>query len=548
MSSCDLTVRTGLPGTTLTLMDHRGRRLAESVSELIATGLEPGVYRVQVEAGADVTERLFVLRPGLTEEFVALLLPLVTPVKGAARHHDLHAPVAAELSIVPTASPGQGSRVLMMVRVVDEVAPLPTVDVTGLDLVPAEPDGPAGAGLIDAAVWRFGAGYAACSLDVDPATYLLLSREGDQLARQPVQTLPGWTTLLFLPAAQSAAGPDRPWIPLDRSAVVHLAELGRRFDPYGVGSDEAFATEMALDGFRDGAVVLPDGGWDFLLGDGLRLDPMVGLYAAHAALAGPGAPLTTLEMLWQHLSDLLPEHADVAALGVTLALERRRTFASDWSFPPVSMALPPMLRAGYAALLDADLQDPTVLMQGSPAELFADRLLTDGVWSRWDPADPRGTVRLGGMDLEAAAASADRMVGWQASRDDAAPPAYSAPTPPRSSRVPLSGSGILGSLGSLARALLSRRSRAGDAYEAPPAPGTAPPFASPRGRKVPRHVARVADALARLEANWDRDTEVAPTVADVSRVVGLPVATVTTILEELRSGGAAGSAKVRLKA
>jgi hypothetical protein len=567
MSSCDLTVSTGLPGTTLTLMDHQGRRLAKSVGELTATSLEPGVYRVQVEAGADVSERLLVLRPGLTKEFVKLLLPLVTPVKAAARHHDEHAPVAAELSVVPTASLGRGSRLLIMVRVVDEVAQLPHVDVTGLDLVAAEPGVPPGAGLIDAEAWRFGPGYAACSIDVDPATYLLQSREGEQLANQPVQALPGWTTLLFLPAAPGVTGPDAAWTPQARSAVVHLAELDRGFEPYGLGSDEAFATEMALDGLRDGAVVLPDGGWDALLGSGLWLDPMGGLYAGHAALEAPGATPPQVEGLWERLNELLPGHADVTALGLALASARRRTLGSGWSIPaPVSMALPPMLRTGYAALLDADLYDPTVLMDGSPAELFAGRLFTDGVWSRWDPSAPSGTARLGAMDLDAAATSANRLVGWQTSRDDGdlhegveagwdapppaplapvPPPAYSAPTAPPPSMAKGARGRILGSMGSLAIARLRRRNRKAGAHatpldtaHGPPTPPLPPEPAAPpvSDRQVPREVARVAHALAQLEANWDRDTEVAPTVVDISRVVSLPVATVTTILKGLRSG------------
>lgn len=575
MSSCDLTVRTGLPSTSLTLLDHTGRAVGEGVGQLDAQGLDPGVYRVQVEAGAETTEKLLVVRPGHTDEHVELELPLVTPVKGAARNHGIHSGVPADLSENPTGSVGAGSRIVLMARVV-ETPPsggLPPVDPATLDLLPAEAFGP---GLLTLPVWRLGEGYAACSLDVTPSTYVLTSTGSGRTVQQNVQAVPHWTTYVFLPALPGPSEAD-PWVPLTRGAVVHLAELERRWEPYDFGSDEVFAAEMALEGLRDGELVLPAGGWDALLGDRLRLDPMLGLYAAHAALATPQRPLDAISEVCKALTSLVPEHADVQALRIALRVAGRRWSGPEADpGPPVSLAQPPMLRAAYLALLEADLDDPAVLVDGSPAEQVADRMLADGVWARWDPAEPSYTVDVGMTDLDAASDAVDRLYGGEQATAGAEPPAQLDPPPPPAAPIPApmpapsapprhpeafepadvlpnvdhmtrSAGGILSTLRNIRLPRLRLRRVKPESSPPPTAakPATPPPApvptpvpepVAPSTREVPRDVARVAEALARLETYRDPRTDPPPTVADVSRVVGLPVARVTSILDGLRRG------------
>lgn len=527
--TASLTVTTWLPSTTLTLLDHQDVPVATGTGALRLTDVAPGLYRVQVEAGESTTERMLALRPGEhVDEHVELLLPLATPVKAAATHHAEHAQVASQLSLQPQLGLGVGGRLVVMARVVDPDAPLESVDAIGLELLEATQGTPVLPGL----PWQVGPGWSGVSLDVDPGTYLLSTTDDPAGPVQQTVVVPeGWTCLVFLPAAREDEG--SPATPHPSRAAVHLVRLGTGFEPYDFGSDAAFAAELALDGLRRGELLLPEGGWATVR-EVLPQDPMLGVYALHAALSAPQPDLTGLADPWQDLRELLPDHPDVIALTYPLA----GVGSSGTVHHEPSLVVPPMLRSSYALLLSADLAQPTVLADGSLAEQVAGRLVMDGVWARWqvERSAERVLVPMTAEDWDEASRSVSRLEGApvRAEQPEVVLPPAPPPAPP-SVAPPGADAPLRAPRWQRWRRShnLDRYLRADDTASVPAPPRVpTPPPGGPT--LVPTDVARVADALARLQATHDPETEAAPTVADVSRVVGLPVSTVRASLEYLQ--------------
>jgi hypothetical protein len=399
LSSSEIEIRTGLPSAEVTLLDHTGAVVANSSGgALHQDGLEAGLYRVQVETGATLTEELVPVHEGASvTHAVHLLLPTVTPVKGAAINNELHSGPAQQLSIAPTRVLGAGGRLVLFVRVTERCDELPPVSTGGLSLLDEHE-----ASLLPAPLpVLLGPGYAGLSVDLTPGTYLLRAPvEDGRTADQAVSVLEGWTTYLFLPAAPDPGRERAPWVPSPTAIVAHMKELGQAFEPYDYGSDAFFAAEMALDGLRAGQLVLPWGGWDFVL-QNAELNPMLGIYLGHAALAHSAPPLDELSALVQRLRHVVPGHSDAEAL--RCALLDRAGDQSASGTPPLSA--PPMLRSSYQALIARDAVEPLLLVDGSLAEHAATRQRADGVWLRWDTPTGEEVVEVDAATMARAASA-----------------------------------------------------------------------------------------------------------------------------------------------
>ena len=194
LSPSEIFVATGLPSTDVTLLDHSGAVLATSSGSLRRTGLVAGLYRVQVATGATLTEELVSLSEGESvSRYMQLLLPTVTPVKGASINHEVHAFQVQQLSVSPTGpAHGTGGRMVLFVRVVQQMNELPVVEIDGLELLDVEAAPVAPSPI-------HGPGFAGWSLDLSPGTYLLRTPVGigNTTADQSVVVADGWTTYLF---------------------------------------------------------------------------------------------------------------------------------------------------------------------------------------------------------------------------------------------------------------------------------------------------------------------------------------------------------------
>lgn len=479
MSRCEISVNTGLPSTELTLLDHNGAIVATSTGSLKQGGLDPGLYRLQVEAGPNTTEQLVTLRPGTkAERYVHVALPLVTPVTGASTNQH-HTGPASQLSVEPTASPGKGSRLVLFVRNPDEETVSRKLHLTGVDLF----DVHRRSVLPRAGDWLSGVGFAGVSLELEPGSYLLATGRGASRVEQSLVTVRGWTTLAFIPAQPDERGQ---WRPVPRSMVVQMVSIDRRFEPYDFGSDAAFAAEMALDGLRAGQVSMPERGWAMLQRGELRKNPMLGVYLGHAMLAERRFSMAKVRRLVRDLRAVLQDHPDVDALYCKL-----KDLTRDMSRTRMTpRSVPPMLGVSYQALIARDAAEPPLLVDGSLAEEASTRQRQDSVWARWDsPSTGLDVVTVNSSFVDDAAELAAGLVDTTQVRGRSAPEGFDK------------------------RAKVSRVD-SGD-HEV-----------------VPREVAELAGAIRQLALHRDEGASDL-TVGDLSRHVGLPVSKVRANLQAI---------------
>jgi hypothetical protein len=541
LSSSEIEVLTWVPSAELTLLNHTGAVIASSSGgSLHAHGLDAGLYRVQVEAGPTVTEELVTVHEGASVvHHVRLLLPLATPVKGAAINHEIHAVPVQQLSVNPTLVLGAGGRLVVFIRATHRFDEPPPVGGAGLALLAAD----SGILLPQPLPTVQGPGCAGLSVDLSQGTYLLRAPvEGGRTADQSVVILPGWTTYLFLPAAPPEGGAG-PWTPVPSAMVAHMKELGQAFEPYDYGSDAFFAGEMALDGLRAGQLVLPMGGWDTVLAEP-QLNPMLAVYLGQAALVNSAPPLDALTELVQRLRSVVPGHPDAEAL--RCALLDRAGDRSASGAPPLTA--PPMLLNSYQALIARDAVEPALLVNGSLAELAATRQRADGVWLRWDSlTDADSQIELDVPTLQDAAAAIDAVVDaseeirlpstlrFERFRESFTRDLGISPGP-RTSRAPRV-SRELGrdtdyAAGDDVGEQVGAGESAGTLPPAEPAPITSSVLVS-------QDVAALAGVITRMAAHA---AGTAPaTVADLSRQLGLPVSTVRAgLIEIVRASEANG--------
>lgn len=541
LSSSKIEVRTWVPSAELTLLDHAGAVIASSSGgALHAQGLDAGLYRVQVEAGPTVTEELVPIWEGASVVHdVQLLLPMATPVKGAAINHEIHAGPVQQLSVHPTLILGAGGRLVVFVRATQRFDEPPPVGVTGLALLDADARSllPPPLPVIP------GPGYAGLSVDLSPGTYLLRAPvENGRTADQSVVILPGWTTYLFLPAAPPE-GEAGPWIPVLSAMVAHMKQLGQAFEPYDYGSDAFFAGEIALDGLRAGQLVLPTGAWKKVLTEP-QLNPMLAIYLGQAALVNSAPPLEVLTELVQQLRSVIPGHPDAEALRCAL-LDRAGDQSA--SLTP-SLTAPPMLLNSYQALIARDAVEPALLLNGSLAELAATRQRADGVWLRWDSiTDADNQTELDVPTLHDAAAAIDAVV--DASEEIRLGSTF------RFERLRESFTRNLGILPGPGTSRAPRVSRqiggdtdygagddAGEQVDVGEAADTLPPAEPVPTRSsvlVSQDVAALASVITRIASYASGTSPV--TVADLSRQLGLPVSTVRAgLIQIVRASEATG--------
>jgi len=116
-----------------------------------------------------------------------------------------------------------------------------------------------------------------------------------------------------------------------------------------------------------------------------RLNPMLGILAAHLCDRGEDDDLRFQELLLERLTQLTGGaevgHPDVAAL--RQRVRRRHGWSLDEE-PPVTF--PPLLAASWAVLLDAARERPELIPAHSLSERIAARLWSSSLWIAWTTA------------------------------------------------------------------------------------------------------------------------------------------------------------------
>jgi hypothetical protein len=171
---------------------------------------------------------------------------------------------------------------------------------------------------------------------------------------------------VFIPNTTKGPAPDL--------ATVHIARLGM-WSPWNEGSRTAIALESILDGLRSRRAVVPEDLSELF--HAKFVNPFLGIAAAHALLLDPKPPLKLLKTVIGNLEELTPQNPDVIALTHRAREAGAEVKARDGA------AWPPLLYAGYRALLRADATRPGAIADDSEAERAAARLRVSGLWTTW---------------------------------------------------------------------------------------------------------------------------------------------------------------------
>jgi hypothetical protein len=356
---------------TITVLDGHDEVRGSGRAEL-RLDLPPGLYAVQVERAGVLTEQVH-RHSGATRLVVDEPKRFSSvPTTDAATSHEYYEGPATFWSSKATApplpaAPGAMGSLFIFLRAPSAEASTQPPGVTGLRLLDY-----AGTDLtmLDAATTKRDpdAGWLAFHADAPAGEYVLRYESPNEASwpsrEMAIGVFPGWQTQIFMTQASS---------PLFGSASVLM---GHGFRPDG---RIAQAVDAALTGLQNETDLLPPNERRMLLY--AKFDnPMLGLVGAHALFREPALQPRTIYTIISNLRRLLGHDTpDVRALELMAA----RRFGAHVDVPPFQR--PPLLRAGLEAVLQAAVDNPTLVPgRGLLAQIAVHRFL-DSPWSTWRP-------------------------------------------------------------------------------------------------------------------------------------------------------------------
>lgn len=352
--------------------------------------LAPGVYRVSARFGNEIRQNLVALDADEDREisFDDIAFQSAAPVTGTLRvERSEQEAVTRATQKAPLIAGTQGQLVLFVRNVNRDAEVSPENALASIQLM-NERSEPV----------MLSAGRRQISADGSWVSLTLPLEEGGYFIRvirptrrtsvldQSVWIPRGWTTVMFIPTRQILAsyGPDRNrvWVPAPESASVHMLRVGDTWNPDNLEmSRENLALESALSELRQGRRMKSRQLEDLLL-NGKFMNPMLGIVGAHGLLLSREPALDRLRVIVGNLGALMHGSPDVAALRFMVA-----TRGGTADAEPAPISWPPMLAAGFRAVVEADRLHPGRLVANSLAERAASRLLSGPVWSTWQPTD-----------------------------------------------------------------------------------------------------------------------------------------------------------------
>ena len=386
MSSSEARIRLSSPGecTEIVVIDSCFKTVAYGLAEVDAV-VPAGVYQLEYRAGPAVERKLVAIQSGTTYEELDIHvgMPSAAPIDHTSTSHEAHQGIASELSRELAKTTGSCGLVVLVRNLRgNEALALDRGAIAGARV--ADRDGRPLEGSGD---WQFhdAEGWASWSATLDPGGYVLRTASSEELSHvqleQSVWLCEGWQTLIFVP--NTADGPTF------SGASIHMAPLHEAWTPWE-DTQANLALEAALWGLRDGRSVVSTALVDLLL-HSKHDNPMLGIVGLHALLLHPADSSERVGRVLEALEDLVPGHPDLGALA-WLAEEHAAARAGRSPRPAALAAAvvwPPMVRAGYAALLRLDALAPGAIVDGSAAEGIAAGLVARGTWTTWRAREPR---------------------------------------------------------------------------------------------------------------------------------------------------------------
>lgn len=367
----------------------------------------PGVYKIKNRSGLTTTERLIVVRDGLTTvKLDPVRIGSAMPLLHSAKTHEYHMSAAQGAASAPDLSRGSGSNIVIVARQWTGQAPRasqtsPPNPARGLTLLDS-----AGAVVADVAALTKVVGtldpIVALNVELTPGPYRLsLTRADGCRVAQTLIASPGWQTIVYLLVDGSAE---------DEAARVDLVNGAITLQKPGQGFD---ATDSSLRAQEIARGALRDSHW--ILSDEMRAQftsaaapPVLALIGAHLLIREandererlarePGGDSTVadgnrtaLRTIVENLRAAIGRHPDVEAVA---------TVAGNPG-PDFNFGVPPMLRASWPLLLDVSVNRPAAIPADSLTAHAAERIWGEGSWLQWLEAGPHETV--------------DRAALWQA--------------------------------------------------------------------------------------------------------------------------------------
>ena len=368
----------------MTLYDHQFDVVASGYGSIHAN-LPPGVYKLEVSTGTEQQSKFYSLTPdkNIVDEIQIEQFPAAAPVEGTSTTHEYHGYTVEKLSLQPQDVVGAGGRLLLFFRQIgnDRTAPL----IDGFSLL--DKNQQPVFDLNNKAQRNNGEGWTALSVDVEPGAYILRHSQyqpstwsnfeltsTNMVIDQSLWVSENWTTIVFIPKFASATYPS-----LQKSSI-HMTRIGTGFQ-YNYDDERiALNLELILNNLRIGKSLIHRD-LDKLLRAKFE-NPILGIIGLHAMFLEQEMRQDLFDKVMFNLRQLVPDHPDVHALDV-----RRKIRLDDPENTDFSCEFPPMLIAGYKALIRRDATEPSLITDGSIADRVAASIYHEGPWTIWQALD-----------------------------------------------------------------------------------------------------------------------------------------------------------------
>ncbi len=393
-----LTVDAGNPAVRIEVLDH-AYRLQASGSGRLEIELPTGLYTVRYVAGDSREERDVAIRPRdavMLEEPPDLWIRSPSPLALTSTSHEYHVVAAEWLSRAEPVSVGTGSLLFVFVRDVDPG--LRSNPIRALTLCDGHGESVLPLGEVSECNPHAGeASWAGCNIALDPGFHRLrLDRHGRPPIELPLHLVGGWQSQLFILRQGGEARIDGRPVPDLPGATQFMVPAGmgfesqsrvqRRVHPEEAGEDLRLA-ELARQALALGSPAISRKDLQAMLW-GKWMDPLLGIYGLHLLLMRAEPDLEFAATILDRLEGIVGDarHPDLDAL----ALEIGRRRGQPRELPPFEG--PPMLRRGWAALVEESAHQPQLMPPGSLCDRIVDRLWGSGAFLAFARPPARAAV------------------------------------------------------------------------------------------------------------------------------------------------------------
>lgn len=394
MSISERSVRltTNNPQADILLINSLFSVVARRATPLDAT-IPVGIYAMKVKVGDEETEELFAVPRGTETIEKYLTAPEFgspVPLSNTSTTHEYHQAVVSKYLAhdAPRIVRGTGSSLMVCVRdpskmnfavpeserhtYANNFNNFRLLNCDGVELVNLDKE----------AEQNVANGYMATRVELDPGSYTLAYRHGDEQICLPLPTAAGWTLQVYLQLAPTTTDgfEKRPDF---RDVALIFDRSTNGFQP---NRSDLQAIETVRKGLIEGRNYVDTTIMREMLQRKFE-NPILGLYAAHLFLLEPSVNVGSLEEVVRNTAAMLGErYPDIVALAWACQRQSGRPLSptiADLKTLLGQLAGPPLLARSWDLLIDAAREFDATLIGRSPAFRMAGDLVSQGVYLTW---------------------------------------------------------------------------------------------------------------------------------------------------------------------